>query len=409
MIRRLLLALALAAALAPAARASVEEFWTVDVAALENDDENLFDHQLTRMPLAWRDEYDTTTNALRTSQGCYTAGQWFLSTDFKVRAPLGRTAYLDLQYLQRMDDLASYEWMRFEFRFPTRRLGTFGIRFQPAPEKSKQDFAALWDWGRPGGPLEIGAAFTVEDAFNSLWTFRQAQVNHHNEPLRAHPVEPALRVASRGRRHRVEVSGKWLTPLHADVRDGGAALDHSYALWGARGEALAVVLAGPWAFELNGENLQVRTRQTSALAPGDGHLYRRLWRAEGAVRRRVGSQWNAEVRAAYQDRAQDWRPPSWDGMFRGFDRAVSAEVTGPLHKDWNVRLGLMHDRVGVERRGAVPWFSWGTRKEARAYVGLEGRFGRVRIQGVEGIELDAEPYDVASHHDKGFLQLQTTF
>jgi hypothetical protein len=33
----------------------------------------------------------------------------------------------------------------------------------------------------------------------------------------------------------------------------------------------------------------------------------------------------------------------------------------------------------------------------------------VRISGVEGIELDLEPYPVYFHHDKSFITLQTTF
>jgi hypothetical protein len=31
------------------------------------------------------------------------------------------------------------------------------------------------------------------------------------------------------------------------------------------------------------------------------------------------------------------------------------------------------------------------------------------LQASEGVELDAEPYEVSFHHDKGFLHLQTTF
>jgi len=57
----------------------------------------------------------------------------------------------------------------------------------------------------------------------------------------------------------------------------------------------------------------------------------------------------------------------------------------------------------------MPGWTWGTRKESRAYLGLELLLGRVRVQGIEGIELDSEPYEVTFHHDKGFLQLQTTF
>ena len=74
-----------------------------------------------------------------------------------------------------------------------------------------------------------------------------------------------------------------------------------------------------------------------------------------------------------------------------------------------MRFGLLHNRIGITRQGLIPDFTWGTRKESRAFIGLQARFGRVRVAGIEGIELDSEPYQVSFHHDKGFLQLQTTF
>jgi hypothetical protein len=382
---RLLAALALAVLLAPAARASVEEFSTYHVAVIESDDENFFDHWLVRTPLRWEDEYRAAPNAFRTSQGCYTAGQWYQGTDFKARAALGKSAYLDIGLLQMFDDLAQYQWLRFEFRFRAGGAGTFGFRFQPTQDKSKQDFAALWDWGEPGGPLEIGAAF------------------------RAHPVEPALRVAARGTHHRIEVEGKWLTPLRADVLEPDQTKTGGYSLWGAKGALLAIGMTGPWEFEARGADQQALSHASTTGIPGDGHNFRRLWRVEGAVRRRIGSAWTAEARGAYQERDENWQPPVADAEFLAIDRGLAAELAGEPRKNWHVRVGLMHDRIGVEQQGSVPVFTWGTRKESRAYLGLEALFGRVRVQGIEGIELDAEPYEVTFHHDKGYLQLQTTF
>jgi len=407
--RRLLAALALTLLLAPAARASVEEFSTWHVAVIESDDENFFDHWLVRQPLRWDDEYRAAPNAFRTSQGCYTAGQWYQANDFKARAPMGKHAYLDIGMQQMFDDLAQYQWVRFEFRFRTSGAGTFGFRFQPAQDKSKQDFAALWDWGEPGGPLEIGAAFTVEDAFNSLWEFRQSQVGDHSEPYRAHPVEPALRIASRGKHHRVELNGKWLTPLRADLLQPDLVKTGDYALWGTKGALLAVATAGPWELEARASDQQVLSHASTVGTPGDGHNFRRLWHAEGAVRRRIGAGWVAEARGAYQDRAENWQPPIANGEFLALDRGLAAELAGEPRKNWHARVGVMHDRIGVEQQGQVPVFTWGTRKESRAYLGLEALFGRVRVLGIECIELDSEPYEVTFHHDKGFLQLQTTF
>jgi hypothetical protein len=69
----------------------------------------------------------------------------------------------------------------------------------------------------------------------------------------------------------------------------------------------------------------------------------------------------------------------------------------------------MHDQITVDRTGVTLAGGEGTRKESRAYFGLDARFGRVSVAGVEGIELDLEPYQVTFHHDKAFLQLQARF
>src|SRR5262249_50312728 len=69
--------------LAPArpAHAGTEEFSTFDVATMEEDDESLMDHVLLRPPREWRSEWERAPQAIRTSQGCLTSGQWFIDTD----------------------------------------------------------------------------------------------------------------------------------------------------------------------------------------------------------------------------------------------------------------------------------------------------------------------------------------
>jgi hypothetical protein len=69
----------------------------------------------------------------------------------------------------------------------------------------------------------------------------------------------------------------------------------------------------------------------------------------------------------------------------------------------------MYDRISIAQGGRVLVESQGSRKESRAFIGLEAHFGNVTLSGVEGIELDTEPYEVWFVHDKGFLQLQATF
>ena len=89
---------------------------------------------------------------------------------------------------------------------------------------------------------------------------------------------------------------------------------------------------------------------------------------------------------------------------------LALESTIRLSPRMSLRTGVLHDRITIAKVGQTPDFTYGTRVESRAYVGLLARFGRVSVSGIEGIELDPEPYDVPfGLHDKGFLHLQTTF
>jgi hypothetical protein len=61
------------------------------------------------------------------------------------------------------------------------------------------------------------------------------------------------------------------------------------------------------------------------------------------------------------------------------------------------------------QQGSMPTTTWGTRHENRIYLALQARFGRVLVEGTEGIELDQEGYDVALVHDKGFVHILVPF
>ena len=94
------------------------------------------------------------------------------------------------------------------------------------------------------------------------------------------------------------------------------------------------------------------------------------------------------------------------------DRVLQAEAVWRAHARFALRVGGLYDRITVAETGSPPprpFGTYGSRTESRAYLGLMARFGRVSLQVIEGIELDPEPYEVALAHDKGFLQLQTTF
>ena len=159
------------------------------------------------------------------------------------------------------------------------------------------------------------------------------------------------------------------------------------------------------------ENRQARsTDQPLDLSSGDARKSRRLWQVELAARRAAWRDVTVEGRWLYVDRMQSYRPPLADARFHAIDRTLQLEARWAARTDLTVRLGGLFDRVERRPSPARPaTFSHGTRNESRAYFGLVARFGRVSLSGIEGIELDPEPYEVWHHHDKGFLSLQTTF
>ncbi len=391
------------------ARADTREWSSVNVAVEEEDDENFLDHYLSRAPVQWRDTWEHSTGGLRIEQGCLTAGIWYQQNDFKARAPLGAHPYLDLAWQQRTDDERAYEYLQLDFRFPTHAHGVFGVRFRPSYDKSQQDFAALWDYGDGASPLQVQASFTVRDMFNKLWAFRQTVVGGHAEPYRAHPFEPGIHVVSRGARHRVEFESAWLTPSRKKVFDPLTDADGQFSLWGSRATLLGVQAFGDWEGELRGANEQVLSATEFAGTPGSGRVFRRRWTGEVAVRRHLTPALFAEARWLYQDRSQDWQPPAGPASFRAYDRMPALELDWTMKPDMVWRVGALYNRIAIDLDGRQQYFTYGARKESRAWIGLQARFGRVQVQGIEGIELDAEPYPVTFHHDKGFLSLQTTF
>lgn len=424
-VRRALAALLLAAACAGPALASTEEFSTFDVVRQEADDESFIDHVLTRYPAEWRDEWESSPNTFRTAQGCLTSGQWFMLNELELRSAMGRRSWLDLQLLQRVDNEAEYDWLQFEFRSPMWDApGVWGFRFRPSFDKSRQDFALLWDRGSDSSRVQVHAVFGLEDGFNKLWAFRQTQVGEASKPYERHPFEPSLRAVWRtgdaarparlrpnawalARGTRLEAEGQWLTPGRQRSEAADRTVLERTSLWGAKGHATLEARLGAAGGELRFENVQAAS--TRALPPFalDGATYRRRWCAEAAVSARLSPRWVAEARWAYQDRTQTWSPPAGAGSFRALDRLAMASVRWRVREDWRARFGFMRDRVGVG--GSAPVSGFGTRFETRAFLELQARFGRVIVRGVEGIELDREPYEVSFHHDKGFLHLQTTF
>jgi len=391
----------------PAAAGS-EEFSTFDVIRQEADDESLLDHLLMRPPPAWRDEWERSPQALRTSQGCLTSGQWSVDTQLKLRSPLGERARFGLDVRDDQSDRASYTYFDLSFRFPT-ALGTPGVLFRPLYDKSRQDFALFWETGAETTAVQTRWTFTLEDVFNNLWAFRQSRVGEISEPYDRHPYEPAIFLALRQPRWRAELQGQVLTPSRKSVITVFGRPGVNVTLWGtyARARLECRLLGLEW--EAAGENRQAHSSEALSnatdLAGGD---FRRQWSGETALRGSVRPNLEVEGRWLYQGRSQGSDTPYPTRRLDAVDRVLQLETRWSLRPHCTLRFGGLHDRITAGSIGN-PYPAYGTRVESRGYFGFQARFGNASVSAVEGIELDPERYEVWWVHDKGFLQLQTTF
>ena len=392
--------------------AGTEEWSTFDPQAQEEDDESILDHFLTRTPREWRDEWERSPQAFRTSQGCLTSGEWTIYTDLKLRAPLGRRAEFGLLVRQVETDFQTFDYMDLQFRFPT-RFGTPGAWFRPLFDKSRQDFALTWDFGADTTAQQLQLAFASEDMFNNLWAFRQTRVGNASlsEPYEKHPFEPGARWVLRHPAWRAELSARYLTPSRKRITDPTQPIPVQIAtLWGTLGEASLEARALEIEWELHGWNQQALSTQVPLdRSAGDGADYRRAWSAELVARRALTPRLTTEAHWLYEARDVRRGPPLGPASFGGVDRVLDAEFGYQALPSLRVRVGGLYDQITIAERGSFSAHTYGTRHESRAYVGLVARFGRVSVSGIEGIELDPEPYEVWFVHDKGFLQLQAVF
>jgi hypothetical protein len=391
------------------ARASYEEFATVNVGRTEEDDEYMLDPELVRSPLDWHDEFARALNAFRSSQGCFTAGQWHITNELKFQVPLSDSARFSFEYLDSQDMEAFYSWTRLEARIPIPRAGRWGFRYTPSFDKSRQDMSLMWEHGNAVSPLQIQGVFTLEDIFNNFWSQRQVKVGGEAEPYIRHPFEPALGVTWRGRGPKLSARAKWLTPSTKFFDTRNPALRRTEKLWGAKGEGVLSQRVGDTTIEGAFETVQTSSYGYWEQQPGDHHRFSRRWRAKGSLVQAIGDSAHVAVRYFYMDRMQAWRPPIADAELNVIDRCVMIESWFKAAWGVGVRVGGMRDRVTVWQNGIIPLDTTGSRHETRAFITLQKMFGRVRVQGMEGVELDHEPYEVSFHHDKGFIQIQTTF
>ena len=405
------LALVPAALISPRpAHATAEEFSSFDVELQEQDDETVIDHLLTRMPREWRAEWERAPLAFRTSQGCLTSGEWLMVNDLKVRTPMGRRSTFDINLRQSHDDTESFDYLGLGFH---RRLGegSIALIFAPSYDKSKQDFALRWELGADTSGFQLVTQFTLEDTFNNLWEFRQSRAGQASEPYVRHPYEAEVRVVRRREGLRLEGGGRWLTPGTKKIEGlyGFPTLGIS-SLWGALGYASVELKALGLEWEARGRNEQANgSDRPDSVGAGDYQDFRRQWSGEVSVRRALGARTSALAHWVYQERTQRYGLGIGPGVFGAVDRVYHLEVNRRLSPTLLLRVGGLYDRLGFGRAGITRFTSDNRNNEARAFIGLSARFGRVSVQGIEGIELNREPYEVTWHHDKGFVQLQTTF
>ncbi len=403
--------LAILAFAAPPARASTEEFSTFDVVRAEADDESVIDHAETAFPVEWRDEWERAPQGFRSSQGCLTAANWLIENQLRAGSPLGRRARFEVRLEQSETDLASWNNLELWARFP-QRLGTLSVMFRPYADKSRHDMALSWGVGADSSAFQLEAVWGFEDLFNNLWAFRQVQVGGRGEPYLRHPWEPALTLALRHPRWRVELSAKYLTPSEQRLVPQAGDSSTFATLWGTHARAAIEVAIGPRAvWTAESENWQATSTREFA-SGGIGSATRsvqRLWSAGTGVRAALGPRLEAEAHWSQLGRDAGFGRLVDPTRFGSLDRVLQGELRWTARPAFTVRLGGLYDRITVGWRGPEFIQTEGTRNESRAYFGFLARIGRVRFTAAEGIELDPEPYQVVWHHDKAFGQLQTTF
>ena len=395
---------------ARAGRAGTEEFSTFHPIAEEEDDESTIDKMLAAPPAFWRDSWERSPNALRTSQGCLTSGQWMVDTRLRFETSMGERARFGLDFTDYQADDATYQYIDLGFHWPI-SLGRVDAMFRPFHDKSRQDFGVGWSLGADTSAVQLKAMFVIEDMFNNLWAWRQTRVGDLAEPYQRHPYEPNLSLVVRQPRWRLDVGGRYLTPSRKqEVIDPAVPSYRLSTLWGVHGWAAAEFDAAGFTWLLDGQNKQVRSTYDESAPSGDtGNDMRRRWHARAGVRRALPWRTRAELTYRYSDRGEGLTAPVGVGEYRAIERVVRVETWTALRPTVQLQLGWMHDHVSVAMDPSLNAFTYGSRGENRLYLGLALRFGRVDMSGVEGIELDQEPYDVAHHHDKGFLNLQSAF
>ena len=398
-------------ALAPrAALGNAEQFSTFSAERQEEDDESALDHLLSRQPREWRDEWERAPQAMRTSQGCLTSGQWIQYTQLKLETALGTKARFGVEFEQHFDNIQMYDDLGLFFRFPI-RAGRVTSDFHPSYDKSRQDFAVGWDTGPDTAAFHLSISFMIEDMLNNLWAWRQTRVGDLAEPYVKHPYLPQFSLISRHERWRADLGGRYLTPSEKQVNqyltDNTPSLQTlwgTYAWAGLEGTALGC------GWEAHTENLQAQSTGEPLDHSAGNHLdFRRQWSTEGVLSRMLGSRWKVLGRYIYQARTELYGESLGPGRFDALDRIAQFEASRFFAPGFAVRAGALYDRVAFSHEGVTLGQSEPRQKESRAYITLAARFGKVSLEGTEGFELDLEPYQVMYHHDKGFLRLQSTF
>ncbi len=393
------------------APASTEEFSSFTCEGQDEDDESLLDHFQTRYPPGWEREWSRGGQQFRTSQGCLTSGQWLVETQLQLTAPVGRTMRFGFDLRQRLSDDWTVEYYDLTWRRLVGQSGYVGWLLRPFHDKSLQDMGPFWSFGPDSGGLRVQGTFILEDTFNNLWAFRQRRVGDRSEPYLKRPYEPTLRLQWSRAPARIAARGTWLTPATKRIESGVSGAPAVSSLWGADAGLNLEVATPAQRWTLDCWNKQVRSSLGPDGAPAANADYRRQWRLETSLARRLGRRVELTGTFLYGERFQHYTPSPEPRLFAAVDRMADLKADVVLGPRLTATTGLTRARIQVDQEGSLAGrvVSPGTRHETRAHVGLQARFGNLLVAATEGLELDHEPYEVWLIHDKAFFQLMARF
>ena len=230
--RRAAVALTLLASLAavPAARGSTEEFSSFDVCGRRRTT-RAAGSPARPAAAAWRDEWERSPLAFRTSQGCFTSGQWYIARPAAARTASGAARASRSSSTRVGERPARLRIPRLLVAVPA-ALGTLGVMFRPSTTSPAGLRPALGagrrhpgisaaGWLRVRGPVQQPLGLPADPRRRERRALRTAPVRARPQAARAGDAG-APRSWAAGSRRRASTS----TPPPPTRRAGADAVGH---------------------------------------------------------------------------------------------------------------------------------------------------------------------------------------